>query len=92
MVGPGRLAYLESKYKEPHKIKTYDFTKYSDNVSVVSEDTDTSSRKFNPKNIDFRDDRNEIDPIQTDTTDSSYSFDNEDAIVVNLKKKPFSKK
>ena len=30
---------------------------------------------------------NEIDPIQTDTTDSKYLFNNSDAIVVNLKKK-----
>lgn len=92
MVGPGRLAYLESKYKEPHKIKTYDFSKYSSNVTAVTEDDTTASKKFNPKNIDFRDDRNEIDPVQTDTTDSKYLFDNQDAIVVNLKKGPFGKK
>ena len=40
---------------------------------------------INPKKLDFVDDRNEINPIQTDTTDSSYLFDNEDAIIVNLK-------
>ena len=33
------------------------------------------------------DERNEINPVQTDTTDSNYVFDNEDAIVVNLKNK-----
>lgn len=92
MVGPGRLSYLESKYKEPHKIKNYDFTKYSTNATAVTEDSTTSSKKFNPKNIDFRDNKNEIDPIQTDTTDSNYSFDAQDAIIVNLKKGPFSKK
>ena len=36
--------------------------------------------------MDFMDDRNEYNPIQTDTTDSNYLFDNEDAIVINLKK------
>ena len=36
--------------------------------------------------MDFTDERNEFDPVQTDTTDSKYLFDNEDAIVVNLKK------
>ena len=89
MVGPGNLSFLESKYKEPHKIKTYDFGKYSDGVTTDTED-DTSSKahkKFNPKNINFRDERNEIDPIQTDTTDSKYMFDNQDAIVVNFKKR-----
>lgn len=87
LVGPGRLGYLESKYKEPHKIKTYDFGKYSDGVTTTTEDEDTSSKKFNLKNIDFKDFRNEINPVQTDTTDSKYLFDNEDAIIVNLKKR-----
>ena len=89
MVGPAKLGFLESKYKEPHKIKTYDFGKYSDGVTTATED-DTSSKahkKFNPKNIDFRDKNNEIDPIQTDTSDSNYLFDNQDAIVVNFKKR-----
>lgn len=88
MAGPGKLNYLESKYKEPHKIKTFDFGKYSNGVTTFAED-DTSNirKKFSPKNVDFRDENNEINPIQTDVTDSKYVFDNEDAIVVNLKKK-----
>ena len=61
--------------------------KYSDGVTTVTEDEDTHSKKFDLKNIDFKDSRNEIDPVQTDTTDSKYLFDNEDAIVVNFKKK-----
>ena len=88
-VGPAKLAFLESKYKEPHKIKTYDFGKYSDGVTTATED-DTSSKahkKFNPRNVDFKDKNNEIDPIQTDTSDSNYLFDNQDAIVVNFKKR-----
>lgn len=87
LVGQGRLGYLESKYKEPHKQKNYDFGKYSDGVTTVAEDDSNSSKKFDFKHIDFKDEKNEFDPIQTDTTDSKYLFDNEDAIVVNLKKK-----
>ncbi len=85
VVGPGKLAFLESKYKELHKIKKFDFGKYSDGVTTETED-DTSPKKFNLKNLDFHDERNEIDPIQIDTTDSKYLFDNDDAIVVNFKK------
>lgn len=87
LVGQGRLGYLESKYKEPHKLKTYDFSKYSDGATTVTEDDSNSSKKFDFKHIDFKDEKNEFDPIQTDTTDSKYLFNNEDAIVVNLKKK-----
>ena len=87
IVGEGRFGYLEAKYKEPRKIKSFDFGKYSDGVTTYTEDDDSSKKKFNYKNIDFKDERDEIDPIQTDTTDSKYLFNNEDAIVVNLKKK-----
>ena len=46
-----------------------------------------TKKKFNPKKLDFLDDRNEFNPVQTDTTDSNYLFDNEDAIVVDFKKR-----
>ena len=91
LVGQGRLGYLESKYKEPHKLKTYDFSKYSDGATTVTEDDSNSSKKFDFKHIDFKDEKNEFDPIQTDTTDSKYLFNNEDAIVVNFKNKKNSK-
>ena len=89
MVGQGRLGFLESKYKEPKKIKTFDFGKYSDGVTTATEDNNDSKakKKFDLKNLDFKDEHNEFNPIQTDTTDSNYLFDNEDAIVVNLKNK-----
>lgn len=88
MAGQGRLNYLESKYKEPRKIKNFDFAKYSNNVlSKDTEDNYSKPKKFDFKNINFKDERNEINPVQTDTTDSNYIFDNEDAIVVNLKNK-----
>ena len=89
VVGPGKFNYLESKYKEPKKFKTFDFGKYSDGVTTETEDTENglNKKKFNPKKLDFIDERNEINPIQTDTTDSNYLFDNEDAIVVNFKNK-----
>ena len=84
-VGPATLSYLASKYKEPQKIKNFDFRKFNDSATTTDED-DTSKKKFDLKNLSFVDERNEIDPVQTDTTDSKYLFDNEDAIIVNLKK------
>ena len=88
-IGQGKLNYLESKYKEPKKLKTFDFGRYSDGVTTYTEDdTDSSAKKkFDLKHLDFIDERNEYNPVQTDTTDSNYLFDNENAIVVDLKKK-----
>lgn len=85
MVGAGVFKFLDAKYKEPQKIKTFDFEKYSTSNSV--NDEESSNKKFDLKHINFRDERNEFNPVQTDTSDSSYLFDNEDAIVVNFKKK-----
>lgn len=89
MVGLGRLCFLESKYKEPHKSKTYNFERYLNGFnSSNSDDSKSSSNKFDFRHVDFTDDRNEVDPVQIDNTDSKYLFDNDDAVVVNLKKKP----
>lgn len=89
MAGQGKLNYLESKYKEPKKIKTFDFGKYSDGVTTETEDDNDTDvkKKFDLKHLDFKDERDEINPVQTNTTDSSYLFDNEDAIIVNFKNK-----
>lgn len=88
IVGQGKLSYLSSKYKEPQTIKTFDFGKYSDGVTTYSEDDENglSRKKFNPKKLDFMDERNEFNPVQTDNTDADYHFNTEDAIIVNLKK------
>jgi len=86
MCGPAELNYLESKYKEPQKIKKFDFGKFSDSVTTATEDDNNGRKKFDLKNLDFLDERNEFDPVKTDTTDSKYLFDNEDAIIVNFKK------
>ena len=86
MVGPGRFNYLESKYKEKQKIKTFDFGKYSDGVTTATEDDTSPKKKFDLKNLNFKDERDEINPVQTDTTDSKYFFDNDDAVVINFKR------
>ena len=87
IVNYGSLDFLESKYKEPHKVKSYDFDKFNIGISHNEETKKTKKKKFNPSLVDF-DDAN-LDPIQTDINDSSYLFNNEDAISFNLNdKKP----
>ena len=82
VVNFGKVDFLESKYKTPHKSKTYNFSKY---ISAVSDDKKEETPKWKPNKVTFaKDERGDIDPIQTDTTDSSYFFDNADAISFNL--------
>lgn len=68
--GQGLMNSMESKYKEPRKVKIYDFGKYSSNVSVKSDDNSYSS--------------NETDPIRMNNNDSRYFYDNEDAFAMKI--------
>ena len=82
IIGFGQVDYLESKYTTPHKSKSYNFGKF---ISSASHSKDDEKSKWNPSKVKFtKDAQGDIDPIQTDTTDSSYFFDNENAISFNL--------
>lgn len=91
VVEKGKVDLMESKYKEPQKVKMYDFTKFTNGVST----SESMAKKILNKghfsaitatnnNYDLE---REDNPIQTDTSDSKFLFDNEDAIVVNFKNK-----
>jgi len=83
VVNFGKVDFLESKYKEPKKVKYYRFDKFND--SKEQKNKKTTRQKFNYKNVNFDTNSDEdIDPIQTDTTDSSYFFNNADAISFNF--------
>lgn len=83
IVNYGNVDFLEAKYKEPHKVKNYNFDKFNSGITHEESNKKKSKKpKLNPDFIDF--DENEIDPVQIDTTDSSFLFDNEDAISFNL--------
>ena len=87
-VGKGKVDRVSSKYKEKQKIKFFNFEKFTNGISDESDSKVKRKPKFNYSNMDFTDKNNsaEIDPIKTDTSDSSFLFDNDDAIIVDLKK------
>ncbi|MCI8621751.1 MAG: TraM recognition domain-containing protein [Clostridia bacterium] len=88
-VGVAELKFMDSKYKELHKVKNFDFAKYQ--TGIVGENIKHRKRKnkFDPKRIDFDDfdGTADIEPIQTDVTDSGALFNSEDAIVYDINKK-----
>lgn len=85
IVGTGKLDFLESKYKEPKTVKEYRFDKFTS--GIAEENKIKHSKKKKSTITGFSDDDvGEIDPIQTDTSDSSYFTNNEDAIIFDLKK------
>lgn len=79
----GKVDFIETKYKEPQKIKNFNFTKFTN--GITTSEPETKSKKFDLKNIDFNanpNNPNDMDPIQSN--DTAYDYDNEDAI------KPFN--
>lgn len=92
VVNKGKVAPMDAKYKDPQKIKNYDFSKFTSGISSVESAAKKALNKNRglyakaTKSNDNYDIERETDPIQTDTSDSNYFFDNEDAIVVNFKK------
>ena len=96
MTGKGALDFLSSSFSEPKKIKEYDFEKFTTGGAKTKKDKKARAT-YNathlhdniPDQVDPLTDAipDEINPIQTDISDSKFIFDNEDAIVINLKNK-----
>lgn len=84
IVGKGKLDFLDAKYKEPKSVKTYNFEKFTNGISQEATNHFFHKKK-KPVETDI-DDAAEFDPINTDNSDSKFLFDNEDAIIVNLKR------
>ncbi len=83
--GDGKVDFLEAKYKEPHSPKKYDFSRFTN--GIAEEKVVNSRKKLDLTKTDFKiDEQGDIDPIKTDTDDSKFLFDNEDAIIFDLKR------
>ena len=92
MTGKGALNFLNSSATEPKKCKEYDFEKFTTTPKESKKARkiykDTHLHDDIPKEIDPLKDAipDETNPIRTDISDSKFIFDNEDAIIINLKK------
>lgn len=86
-IGEATMFYLASKHKEKHPSKKYNFAKFMNRTNTsddhLDSDSNNKTKKFNPKKVDFIDEKDEFNPIQNN--DTKFVFDNDDAIIVNLK-------
>ena len=83
IVGAAKIDFLESKYKEKQKIKTYNFTKFTNGIINKEHEVRKQKNRFDLRNINFNenpDNPNDMDPIQNYTTDFRYRFTDDDAI------------
>ena len=86
-VGEGKFDFISTKHKEEQPIKKYNFSKFTAGLTPEDNAKEATKRKFDYQNVNFVDENDEFNPVQIDTTDATFEFDNENAIVVNFKKK-----
>ena len=84
-----KVDYLASKYHEVQSSKKYNFNKFSNSPTTGNiEEENKKKQKFDLKNVDFDLDINgDVDPIKNNNTDSRFFFDNDDAIIFDIKRK-----
>lgn len=84
--GDGKVDFLEAKYKEPHSSKQYDFNKFTNGITE-DEHSPLKKKKIDLTKEDYtKDAQGDVDPIKLDNTDSKFLFENNDAIIFDLKK------
>lgn len=87
-IGPGLVDFLDSKYKSKQDFKVYAFDKYNKSSISAHEEPSRRLRKSTIFNTAYEEDSNgDIDPIKTDTTDSSYFLNNGEAITFDFNSK-----
>ena len=83
----GKIDFMEAKHKEKHSDKKFDFEKVS--KGIVEDDiskkkkTKTSWKSTTAFN---HDENGDVDPIKMNNSDSEFNYDNEDAIIFDLKR------
>ena len=86
-VGIMKVNFLDSKYSEPHLGKQYNFSKFTNGISSDESEERNKKEKFDLKNLKFDTNSNgDVDPIKTNTTDSNFLLDNDDAIIFDIKR------
>ncbi len=80
--GLGVLDFLPAKYQQPQETKIFNFTRFTPGV-YTDEKEHKFRNKFNYKSVNF-DSADDVDPIQTDNSNSRYLFKNKNSISFDL--------
>ena len=82
-----KLDFMDAKYKEKHVGKKYDFEKFTNGIAQEAAETKKKKSTSWKDETEYSHDVNgDIDPIQMNNNDTKFLFDNEDAVVFDLKK------
>ena len=83
IVGKAKVDFLEESYKDEQENKKFNFTKFI-KTGVDMNNEKSSKEKFNLKNISFGgtpNNPNDTNPIQNNTSDISYTIDDDNPII-----------
>ena len=80
--GLGVLDFLPAKYQQPQETKIFNFTRFTPGV-YTDEKEHKFRNKFNYKSVNF-DSADDVDPIQTNNSNSRYLFKNKNSISFDL--------
>ena len=82
----GKIDFMEAKHKEKHPDKQYDFEKFTNGIAE-DETPKKKSRASWKSTTKFNEDANgDVDPIKINDVDTKFLYDNDDAIIFDLKK------
>lgn len=82
----GKIDFMEAKHKEKHTDKQYDFEKFTNGIVEEAEPKKKRSKSWKSETKFDEDENGDLDPIKMDNDDIKFLYDNEDAIVFDLKK------
>lgn len=82
----GKMDFMDAKYKEPHVDKKYDFERFTNGIAEDPEPKKKKTKSWKAETQFNEDPNGDIDPIQMNDNDTKFLFDNEDAVVFDLKK------
>lgn len=87
-VDKGKVDTIDPQFKEKQKIREYNFAKFTSGISSDSKEKEKRQRKnsFLSSYSNSNNNEEDDDAIKIDNSDAKFLFDNEDAIIVNLKK------
>lgn len=82
----GKIDFMEAKHKEKHADKKYDFEKFTNGIVEDPEPKKKISATWKNETKFNEDENGDVDPIKMDNDDVKFLYDNEDAIIFDLKK------
>lgn len=82
----GKIDFMEAKHKEKHSDKKYDFEKFTNGIVEDPEPKKKISATWKNETKFNEDENGDVDPIKMDNDDVKFLYDNEDAIIFDLKK------